>query len=792
MKAIGIVLILLISASVNAQININGVLKDNLGNTVSFASITTKNKLSGTISDINGNFSLQINRPDSIYIYYLGLKSVSFFATESLTKEIQMEAQSYNLSEVVVFPGINPADTIMQHVVAMSAKHNPSKLPSFKYMAYNKFSIEVNQDTLQSLINNGIQSPMLLSLLKFSEQSHLFISEAISENVYKRPGQVMENILTTNIAGFKDPAFGVLGNQLQSLSCYDKFFEIGNIKYVNPISENSWNRYLFLIQDTIYQNNGDKLFVITFRPKAGTSFNAMYGMVYINGADYAIKSITAQPASQSSQLGIEIKQEYEKIQGKYWFPKKLQTNLYFYVKADPTLGSIPMLNGHAKTEIINPQINIDIPKSILRRQFQISYDADAGKVNQNLFKKYRTDSLTFKDFNAFKFLDTAMQKSGLRFLQHLPKILAKGTIPTKYFDILLPEIFGYNLQEKMRLGLSVMTNEGILNWASVGGKIIYSTKEDTIRYAARIALNPLKSGILRLRYQYQSETAEKGNFEFYNPYKTGLMNYRKYVIPALNYVSGHELAIELEYPRNINSRIKTHYEDYQLSHTAIDTTFGDFSRSSVKYDIRFAPREKLSNMGKYRIRVSSRFPVFNFAWEKGFKNKTTDVRFEKYLASIRYNLQTKYTGTWRFLMQSGYVTGDIPLQFAFNGKGSAKMPIFEPGVFFTMPAYKFFHTKFTQAFMQYHLPIYQHRNDLMFSLSSQINIMYGQLNNNRLSTLTQPASKGYYEAGIMGGILSPDFGQIVLGTFYTLGAYTRKKQINNFAFILGFITNIDW
>src|SRR6056297_1983360 len=133
------------------QIEISGTIKDHFGNPVSYAAITTGDKKSGTVSQINGKFSLTLPAPDTVHIFYLGLKPYRFFVDKSRSYEIKMRPKSYQLEEVVVFPGINPADTIMEHVIDLRDKHDPYNLPSFSYTAYNKFKIEINRDTLMYL-----------------------------------------------------------------------------------------------------------------------------------------------------------------------------------------------------------------------------------------------------------------------------------------------------------------------------------------------------------------------------------------------------------------------------------------------------------------------------------------------------------------------------------------------------------------------------------------------------------------------------------------------------------------
>ncbi|WP_462281430.1 DUF5686 and carboxypeptidase-like regulatory domain-containing protein [Salinivirga cyanobacteriivorans] len=786
-------LLLCFTTPVIGQIQVQGTINDNYGNPVSYATLTISDNNKGTVSDINGRYKISLSKPDTLHVFYLGLQPKSFFVDTSGIYNIQLAEKSFKLDEVVVFPGINPADTIMQKVIARRSEHDPMNLPSFKYTAYNKFYIALNRDTLEYFSSRGKLGGSAGNLVKMAKKSNLFVSEAISEKYYKAPGKMRENVLTTNISGFRNPAFAVLGSQLHSLSCYDDFFNIGTIKYVNPVSPNAEKKYFFLIKDTLTAARGHNIYLITFRPKAGTSFSAMYGMIYVDGYDYAVRKLVAQPTTQSSQIGITVRQEYDKLEGKYWFPTRLQSRINFTDKVIDSLPPFPIMIGYASTSIMNPRVGVKIPKSILRRQFEFNYAPDVTITNDSLLQQYRSDSLTPQDLYTFKLMDTLQREIPFfRWMNDLPLLLATGELPLGYFTLNLKESIGFNLQERWRYGLSLMTSYKVLNWIRIGGKFIRSHEEGDWRYAARAHLNPLRNGVLRLKYQYQDETSEKGAYAFYNPYRLGMYNLRSFVLPALNYVQGHEAALELEYPRYVNLRAKGYMEKYSLSHTATDTLFGDFNRSAIRFDLRYAPGEKLGNLGKFRMREGAGGPVFNLSYERGLAVNDGDVKYERFLGRFSYNLPTRFAGTFRIMGNAGMVTENIPLELAFNGRGSGKLHFYEPGVFQTMPVYSYFHTRFVNGFMQHYLPIHSHQKNIMFSLTTQLGVLYGDSRDSRITEISSQAQRGYYEAGLMGGLMNPEWGQIILGAFYNFGEYAQNDELKNIYLVIGLTTALDW
>ena len=152
--------------------------------------------------------------------------------------------------------------------------------------------------------------------------------ESVNYRIFKAPSSNYEKVIASKISGFKDPLFSLLITQIQSISFYDDMFIILDKKYVNPISKGSTSKYFFLMQDTLYQNL-DTVFVISYRPRRNTNFDALNGLLYINTNGYAIQNVTAHPAREEGGISINIQQQYEQIDSSKWFPLQLNTEMYF-------------------------------------------------------------------------------------------------------------------------------------------------------------------------------------------------------------------------------------------------------------------------------------------------------------------------------------------------------------------------------------------------------------------------------------------------------------------------------
>jgi hypothetical protein len=61
--------------------------------------------------------------------------------------EIKLELKDYNLGEVVVLPGENPAWEILRRVIANKPNNDPEQYESFSYEVFEKIQFDLNHFT---------------------------------------------------------------------------------------------------------------------------------------------------------------------------------------------------------------------------------------------------------------------------------------------------------------------------------------------------------------------------------------------------------------------------------------------------------------------------------------------------------------------------------------------------------------------------------------------------------------------------------------------------------------------
>ena len=108
---------------------------------LAFVNIAVKGTRYGCTSDIDGHFILKTpDRPSVISLSYIGYESAEYKVEDpERYMVIPMKSKPVNLGEVMVYPGVNPANRIINLVIENRKINNPEKMESFSYDSYNKF-----------------------------------------------------------------------------------------------------------------------------------------------------------------------------------------------------------------------------------------------------------------------------------------------------------------------------------------------------------------------------------------------------------------------------------------------------------------------------------------------------------------------------------------------------------------------------------------------------------------------------------------------------------------------------
>lgn len=523
-----------------------------------FVHIIFNSKNEGITSDIDGRFTIpNLEKHEFLKFSYVGYQPVNFDKTK-LYKEnrlkVEMEKKTFDIDEVIIFPGENPAHRIIKEVLKNRKTNNPEKLASYSYKSHHKmyFTIDmdkkhqkIKRDSLNNIDTTKVDSGYI-RMKKLISRQHLFMMESISERKYKRPGKINEKVIASRVSGFKDPSFVMLATQLQSFSFYDEMFTLLDSRYVNPISTGAIHRYFFNIEDTTYTERGDTVFSISFKPKKGKNFEALKGVLYINSYGYAIQNVVAEPVEEIGMINVRMMQNYQLVNGKNWFPKDLNTDILFNDVIGKEGGNNPLpIVGIGKSYIEEVVLNEKYKNSEFSA-IEIDVAKEAFTRNDSIWQLHRNDSLSKQEKRTYFFLDSLGEKYNFDLKFKLIKTLSTGYIPIKFINFDPFGLLDFNVYEGSRPKLRIRTNDKITSFFDIGGFGAYGFRDKQWKYGADISFNIAPRQELKLGFTYKNDVEESSGYQFLEE-KEGFSSteyYRYFFIKDMTYNESYTTNIE--------------------------------------------------------------------------------------------------------------------------------------------------------------------------------------------------------------------------------------------------------
>ena len=175
---------------------------------LAFVNVVINDGQHGVISDIDGRYAISLDEP---------ILKVKFSSIGYEPKEITLQAnqkkcnialtpKTFELGEVTVEAGENPAHRIIDSLMAHRKANNPNSLGSYRYKLYDKMVFTIDSSSFgQAEANDTIKERNDLKIFdSILKKSDLMVMETASEVLFKKPDRKLQNVLGTKVAGMRD------------------------------------------------------------------------------------------------------------------------------------------------------------------------------------------------------------------------------------------------------------------------------------------------------------------------------------------------------------------------------------------------------------------------------------------------------------------------------------------------------------------------------------------------------------------------------------------------------------
>jgi hypothetical protein len=301
------------------EMEISGMVKDTLGEAVSFASIYVKGSTTGTSANIDGAYTLKVNGATVTLIF----KAIGYKPAEQTISKgnrhivnVVLTPEAYTLEGVTISASAkDPAYAIMRNAIKNRKRH---------LVEVKEFSTSVYIKGLQKLVGapkkffgRDIQKTLDLDT---NRKGILYLSESQSNYNYHRPDQIHEVMISSKVAG-RNNAFSFNKASDLNINFYNNLV-LENVLtsrgFVSPLAENAFFYYDYKLLGTsrAQDETVNKIQVIPRRAHDPV----FRGIIYITDDSWRILG-TELYLTKNTGINLvdtlNIKQQFMKVENTY-------------------------------------------------------------------------------------------------------------------------------------------------------------------------------------------------------------------------------------------------------------------------------------------------------------------------------------------------------------------------------------------------------------------------------------------------------------------------------------------
>ena len=306
--------------SVNAN-RITGVVKDDKGNILAYASILVKGTTLGTTANNDGRYFLDLSPGNyTIIAQYVGYnRQEKQIAVEKDTEELNftLSLQQLTLKEVIVRPGAeDPAYEIIRNAIK-KREYYLNQLDRFQCEVYIK-----GQFRLRDFPKKFLGQDIDFEDGDTSKKKMVYLSETVARYSVQKPNRTKIEVLSTKVSG-QSNGFGFSAPQI--VSFYENNIAIGNLNprgFVSPIANGALGFYKYKYEGSFFED-GKEINRIKVIPRR--KYEPLFsGYIQITEGDWRIHSVQLQLTKQSQMEFVDtlrIDQLYVPYDNDVWVIK---------------------------------------------------------------------------------------------------------------------------------------------------------------------------------------------------------------------------------------------------------------------------------------------------------------------------------------------------------------------------------------------------------------------------------------------------------------------------------------
>jgi len=195
-------------------------------------------------------FFLETNKKyDTLIINCIGYISDTIIINIGAYQELNLhlKQESYNIDEIIILPGENPAHRILRNIIKNKKNNDPARFLSYSYEQYTKMRVDINNINPRlknekfmknfSIVFDGLDTSSVTGKIYMP----LLMLETLSDFYFQKfPRNKKEDIKAINSSGVKNASVTKFSGQMYlEMNFYENYIDVFDKQFVSPISFNS-------------------------------------------------------------------------------------------------------------------------------------------------------------------------------------------------------------------------------------------------------------------------------------------------------------------------------------------------------------------------------------------------------------------------------------------------------------------------------------------------------------------------------------------------------------------------
>ncbi|MEY3342494.1 MAG: hypothetical protein RL090_178 [Bacteroidota bacterium] len=756
---------------------VSGKVQDALTNEpIPFANVAFKGTFVGTVTDINGNFSIDSDKAtDSLTASFVGYKPVTLGITKgkSQTVNFLLRASEIELVEVEIKAGENPANILLRKVIDNKDLNDRNKLDFFSYELYNKLEFDLT-DIPPDFKEKKLIKPFSFifenvdsSVTNSKPFLPFFITETISDVYFRKtPKTTKEYIRASKISGLENESVTqFLGDMYQNIDIYDNYLDIFGKSFVSPISNIGLVYYKYYLTDSAFLGN-QWCYKLKFKPRRKQELTFV-GECWIHDTTFAVRKIDMRIVDDANINFIKdlaVVKEYSRVDGRHWMLSREMLVVDFAATKEG-MGLI----GRRSASYRGFQINTAYDERVFSGSENIVVDDSSTQRDNEFWAQSRHDSLSAREQKIYAMVDTIKTLPAFRTYVDIITLFFTGHYEVGKFELgPYYTLFSFNEVEGARFRLGGRTGPKFSSRLRLEGYAAYGTKDEEFKYMGgfRYFLQTKPRMAIGARYKNdivqlgQSENAFQDDNILSSLFRrnpadklTKQETYRFYYEQEFFSGFSYRMSLDHGYLEPLGSLDYSYFTDPEKT-----TVRNSINFSEASLVLRFAYREKFVEGENGRVSLGSEYPVTRLVFTSGLKGVLeSDFAYQKLVAKVDDYITLPPFGYTYYAIEAGKMWGSVPYPLLHVHQGNESY-FYDYAAFNMMNYYEFVSDQYASLFVVHHFDgFFLDKVPLLRKLKwrevASLRAVYGGLSDANKSILVSPdeigslSAKPYVETG---------------------------------------------